>query len=358
MERITSFKRSLGAIISCGFARRQRTNPAATLRILSMHGTSVLMSGLGSLVLSSHEIYIVDQQFKRTLQNLLKLSVNSPASLVCFTAGSLPGTAILHQRQLSLFGMICRLPNDFLNQHAHQVLLSSSPASKSWFLQIRDLLLQYKLPHPLQLLENPPTKEAFRKLVKSKLFDYWEVKFRSESSVLPSLPYFHPEFLSLRAPHRLWTTAGRKPYEVAKARIQLLFLSSQYPCGKLTKNWSLTNPEGFCTFEDCLNSSQLESPEHILMNCPAYSTVRTKMISMCLNVKHPITKSLVTRILLTNSTEKIMQLLLDCSSMPNVVKSAQVYGDQIYNDLFYLSRNWCFSVHRERMKRLGLWNFR
>ena len=40
--------------------------------------------------------------YKRTIQNILKLGVNSSPSVVYFVAGSLPGTAILELKQLTL----------------------------------------------------------------------------------------------------------------------------------------------------------------------------------------------------------------------------------------------------------------
>ena len=70
--------------------------------------------------------------YKRTIQNILKLGVNSSPSVVYFVAGSLPGTAILELKQLTLFGMVCRLPTNPINIHAKQILLSAA-ASHSWY---------------------------------------------------------------------------------------------------------------------------------------------------------------------------------------------------------------------------------
>ena len=120
LNRVASFKKALDAIASCGLARGHRANPAASLKILSTYCTPVLMSGLGSLFLTNKEIAMIDQQYKKTLKNILKLPVSSPSSLVYFVAGSLPGTAILHLRQLSIFGMVCRRQYDPLHQHAVQ----------------------------------------------------------------------------------------------------------------------------------------------------------------------------------------------------------------------------------------------
>ena len=356
LQRISAFKGALGAIMSCGLARGRRTNPVVSMKILALYGTPVLMSGLSSLVLSRKEVSCIDQQYKRTLQNILKLSTTSPSCLVSFIAGKLPGTAILHLRQLSLFGMICRLEGDPLHRLAVQVLLTSV-CKYSWFVQIRELLLLYQLPHPLHLLHSPPSKDQFKKLTKAHVLSYWETKLRAEADLLPSLVYFHPKFMSLTAPHRLWTTAGKNTYEVAKARVQLLFLSSQYPCAKHVRHWSKENPLGLCSYGPCQESLEVESPEHILLHCPSYTEIRLQSIMNCFNVTDPISHSLVSTILGSSTNQTIMQFLLDCSVIPDVIRAAQCFGDHIYNDLFYLSRTWCYVIHRERLKRLCKWNF-
>ena len=83
----------------------------------------------------------------------------------------------------------------------------------SWFTQVRNLLLQYQLPHPLLLLDYPLNKEAYKKLVKAKVVNYWEVKLRAEASFLREsefMPYFYPDFHSIIKPFRLLTSGGNK----------------------------------------------------------------------------------------------------------------------------------------------------
>ena len=72
-------------------------------------------------------------------------------------------------------------------------------------MKVRDLMLQYQLPHPLALLGSPLNKERFKKLIKSKVLDYWHAKLRGEASYLLSVPYFHPQYMSLTSPHKLLT---------------------------------------------------------------------------------------------------------------------------------------------------------
>ena len=94
-------------------------NPAAALRVEQLYGVPVLLSGLGALVLSKVEVSSLDHHFKVGLEQLQRLYKSTPAPVVYFLAGSLPASALLHLRQLSLLSMISRLgPSNILYQHA------------------------------------------------------------------------------------------------------------------------------------------------------------------------------------------------------------------------------------------------
>ena len=218
-------------------------------------------------------------------------------------------------------------------------------------------MLTYNLPNPLILLRSPLPRETFRKLAKSRVVDFWEQKLRLSLSpqLEQTLRFFKPEFMSLNQPHPLLISAGSNPYEVSKAVIQLKFLCAKYPCGERTKHWTPFNPQGLCTFPSCYTNCQVETPEHILLECPAYALARNSLLNL-IETKYPPTNQIATSILLTGCTQIKMQLLLDCSSLPVVISAQQRHGDKILSDLFYIGRTWCFTHHRERLKRLGRWN--
>ena len=106
-RRIVAHKRALASICSVGIARAHRGSPASALKLQETYGTSVLLSGLASLVLSSKEVKLLENHYKHTLENIQKLHKSTPQSVVYLLAGTLPIEAILHCRQLSLFSMIC-----------------------------------------------------------------------------------------------------------------------------------------------------------------------------------------------------------------------------------------------------------
>ena len=359
LNRVSAFKNAMASILPSGIARRHRGNPAASLKVLQLYGTPKLLSGVATLVLSKPEIKIVERTTLDYLQNLQKLYDKTPRPVICFLSGTLPGTASLHLRQLSLFGMICRLPGSILWEIAKSTLTCSKPSTKSWFLQIKDLCLQYFLPHPLLLLDNPPLKEPYKKMVKTKVIEYWELQLRCEASKLDSLKYLNTTFLSLQFPHPLWTTCAANPFEVSKAVIQARMLSGRYRSDHLARHWT-SNKMGYCQLPQCIGKNTPGTLEHILVSCPSLSECRQKMSALWTTLcqVNPTCAFILSQVVTTNSEGLLTQFLLDCSTLPCVVEAVNLSGTDLLFPLFHLTRTWCFTIHRTRMNMLGLWGYK
>ena len=100
------------------------------------------------------------------------------------------------------------------------------------------------------------------------------------------------------------------------------------------------------------------SLEHILLFCPALEVARNRMIKMC---KEKAEESLLIKDIVNSAltdSEMLMQFLLDCTVMPAVIALKQNNGNHHVDELLYLSRNWCYTIHRDRMTQLGLYKFR
>ena len=198
------------------------------------------------------------------------------------------------------------------------------------------------------------TKQAAKRLFRSKVLDYWQTKLRSASSNLSSLAYFKPEFMSLARPHPIWTTCGNNSYEVTKAIIQAKFLSGRYRTEKLTRHFASEN-NGLCSI---CPDEKIGSVEHILTQCTALLGVRNKLFEHFNNNSEisVTTKSLV-KCAFSTSTEKTVQLLLDSSVMPEVISAVQQQKQEtdVLDKLFRFTRSWCYSMHRRRLQLQGRW---
>ena len=225
-------------------------------------------------------------------------------------------------------------------------------------MQIRKLCLQYQLPSPLSLLHNPLPKQKYKSLVKSKIVDFWEQQLREEARSLKTLQYFKPEYMSLARPHPLWISCGSNPFEVNKAVIQARMLSGRYPTEQLSRHWT-TNRAGICTLPLCTGYT-LGSLEHILLHCGSLQDTRLKMLNMLRSAASSdiVVSEFIHQVLSSSDNAFFMQFLLDCSSLPQVIHLQQVYKFEPLKQLFYLSRTWCYNMHRSRMTQLGLFNYR
>ena len=307
----------------------------------------VLFSGLASLVLSKSEINIISGHYKVTLERLLKLHERTPRCVVFFLSGCLPGEAVLHMRQLSLFGMITRLPGDPLHKHAIHVLGSIPQSGKSWFYQIRNICILYDLPHPITLLNCPPTKELYKRMVKLKIQDYWQSILRLEAKQLPSLYAFDPAFMSHSSSHPIVTSAT-SGFECSKATIQLRMLSGRYRTSYLSRHWSPQNRDGYCCSPTCV--SALETLEHIIQQCPYYQNVRDMLWTKWINTtaEYPELQTLLKQV--KNASPLVQTtFILDPTSNPVVIRLVQVHGRNLQSHILYLARTHCWNIHKKRM---------
>ena len=357
MHRISAYRKQLFSLLPAGLASHHRCNPAISLKVEKLYCLPVLLSGLNALALNKTDLSLVRTYRKKILARLMKLPDATPEPAVCFLAGTLPTSAYIHLRQLSLFAMVCHQGNNILTRHAENVLLTSSKLSKSWFYYLRDICMMYELPHPLQMLSEPPFKESFKTLCRSKIYEYWHKWLCSSTSSLSSLVYLRAPFLALNVPHPIWTSLDSNPYQAKAAAVQALFLSGRYRSERLHRHWTPNNRGGFCRQLCCLNLKNIEDEQHILLHCTAYINERRRLKELSTDMVNalPIIKPILDAYLYDNHTDENikLQFLLDCSTLPLVIVARQTFGVAVLKPLFKFTRTWCLTIHRRRLKLLG-----
>ena len=61
--------------------------------------------------------------------------------------------------------------------------------------------------------------------------------------------------------------------------------------------------------------------------------------------------------LIAGQPQDILSFILDPSSVPGVISAAQAHGQSVYQDCHHLSRVWCYSNHKKRMKLLKFFGY-
>ena len=351
-QRISYHKKALGQILTMGMARKHRASPIASLRAEVIFATPVLYSGMASLLLSRSEIDTLAQHVKETTQNLLKLHSKTPEPVIFFLAGRLPGEAQLHLKQLSLFGMICRLPGSILHNIAVQLLTTHSQSSKNWFSDIRNICFQYNIPHPLTLLHDPPSKEVFKRLCKTNVTDFWQKKLRDHSQKLEekSLRYFKPQFMSLSKPHPMLSWASTS-YQVNKCVVVSRMISGRFRCGSLLRHF-FKDVSGLCD----LCGEEVEDLPHILLpRCPCLLEHAQQLLKFAFDALSSSEQAttIFTNIIYSEDDQKKVQLFLDPSVIPEIIFENQMKNNDILHLFLNITTTWCYSMNRTRNKLLG-----
>ena len=165
--------------------------------------------------------------------------------------------------------------------------------------------------------------------------------------------------MSLCRPHPLWTSCGSNPFEVHKASVQATMLAGRYQTEKLQRHWT-ENKSGNCSLPGC-NGGHIGSLEHILLECEALKEERDHVTNLCYKTSLESLQlfEVINGALSPGAAEDLkMQFILDCSSLPEVRSMRQCGNFLDLDRLFYVTRTWCYVLHRKRMILLGLFNFR
>ena len=132
-------------------------------------------------------------------------------------------------------------------------------------------------------------------------------------------------------------------------------LSGRYRTSLLSRHWTI-NKGGICmTGEYCQEQGLIESVSHILISCTALESKRVLLKKLCMekNPGGPL-PSLFEHIF-NCSPEDQTQFLLEPLSNPYIISLIQNHGNSILDQICYLTRTFCFALHRERKILQGTW---
>ena len=136
-----------------------------------------------------------------------------------------------------------------------------------------------------------------------------------------------------------------------KTRLQTSLLSGRYKSDYLSRHWVKENPDGLCVL--CPGKHLLGTIEHLLVSCDTLFSTRQNITQYWFRFssEDDALRKLLTAKLAANTAE-LVQFLLNPSAVPEVISGCQ---RQLYNldELYKLTRCWCYAVHRKRLQITG-----
>ena len=141
--------------------------------------------------------------------------------------------------------------------------------------------------------------------------------------------------------------------------VQAKFLSGRYRTCWLSRHWS-GDPSGSCSLPSCkLSGPHPGTLAHLLLYCEDLEPARKRIASLW--AQHlqdkPVLIEIVQKNFINVDKTLALQFLLDCSVLSDVILAKQEFGEVILNSLFYLTRSFCYSLHKARLRLLGRWTY-
>ena len=196
----------------------------------------------------------------KQIQNLpLKTSDTAALALL----GILLISACIEKNILSLFGRVVRDQSSIENDIAVRQLAVRSISEKSWFSSVRIILNTYDLPSAYELLENPPTKEQWKKSVKTKIHEAVDQQWHDDIKSKSSLRYLNPGAVKIGKVHQVYASVRKNTYDVRRAEVKVRLLTGTYT---LQSNRAKFNQYNVCpTYQLC--NKNPETREHFITVC-------------------------------------------------------------------------------------------
>ena len=141
-----------------------------------------------------HYLNSLEKFYKKDLKPLLSIPVTTADPAMYTISGTVPLEATIYKRALTLFGNICWLSvASFEKKDANRQLHIKGHKSNSWCVAVKELCLNYGLSHPLEILEDPLSKDAWSRIGSKQVNNYWADGIKWNAFLYTRLKYLHME---------------------------------------------------------------------------------------------------------------------------------------------------------------------
>ena len=209
-----------------------------------------------------------------------------------------------------------------------------SSSSHSWVWYVHGLLKRYGLPSSFSLLEYPPTKEQWKRMVKCAILTKWENDLKDQASAMSTLSILNLNVCNLSHVHPVWRLGAADSLTVLKATTKAKLLVQRYPLHySRTSGMNYGLPCPLCKFNT-------ETLEHFLVDCPVLDSTRAVHTS---RIQHVFDSA---------------GLRLPCDMVRLVLDPSHYTTDPLLGLMERVTRDMCFDLHQKRSILLGYSTFR
>jgi hypothetical protein len=259
---IQKARRSAYALLKVGLHGVNGLDPPAAIKIIHTYVTPALLHGLESAILTREDMDKIDSFYKKMLRQVQSLPNNTATEAIYILSGNIPAEGLLHQRALTLYGSICRLPEGHNIKQLARRQLAISNNKHSWFTMICRVGEKYGL-DIWSNMRLPRDKQNWKREVRLAVRSYWQKKLIEDAAERSTLKWLIAN-IDMDSPHPLWLPCVGEPRLVEAAATRARMLVGRYMTRAQMTKFNLSN-DSSCK----LCHAEEEDLLHMLVMCPA-----------------------------------------------------------------------------------------
>lgn len=333
--RIITARRTVFALMGAGLHGLNGVNPKASIHLIKTYVVPRLLYGLEILSLSIEDIRNLENYYKKLLRQIQHIPDRTANAATFLLLGRIPIIGEVHKRMLTTYGNIIRNIDSVERDLAFRQLALRPP--NSWFTKLGDLAEKYDLCSPHDILDTPPTKLAWGKLVNNAVNNYYMTSLIAEAKQKKTLALLSLENCGYGVIHNIWKSCDTDPFATTMAGLKVKIATNtlvlQANRAKFDKNCSTSPICLLCQLEP-------EDINHFILRCSALDPVRSPFLNkLKLTVAETRSGSLYEKELWL--PENLIQLITDCTKFTffNNIETA---------DIETLSRGMCYRLFQKR----------
>jgi len=342
-DRIITGRKTLYSLLGAGLHGRNGINPSITVQMYKTFARPRIIYGLETVSLSQKEISLLDKYEAKIVRQLQYLPDRCATAAAYITLGLTPMTSTIEVNALTLFGNVIREYGTTEYAIAKRQLALKDENSHSWFANVRQILLKYDLPSAFDLLQNPPNKTEWKRIISEAVNQYWASKWSEEKASKPSMRYLTIPEKPLNNPHQLWSSINTNPRQVKEAMVKVRMLTGTYTLQANRAKFNQHTVQGTCP----LCKTEVENREHFLLHCPPLHPVRQKYLPRIFQTIFRDTCNRVGNISGLDDS-LTMQCLLDCTDCRIINLLDKKTRATDIEAIETISRSMIYDLHKKR----------
>ena len=236
-------------------------SPLISHNLWKVYAVPKILYGLEVMPIKKKEMEQMEIMQRKLLRQLQCLSNQVANTAVYVLIGAVPIYMMIERNMLSLLMNIIRNNTTVEYQILMRQLAMRNEKDHTFINRIQEVIQKYKLEPVEKLMEQPKSKEEWKRIVKSHQNIYWHERCKADQLEKKSLKYLQIQDRPISKPHNIWQSTGNDPISIKSGEVKSKLVTQSYMLQNIKSRYMYNkNISSICTLCETVD-------ENIIITC-------------------------------------------------------------------------------------------